>query len=380
MSENLERRLSERLHAHPVTDELPGLAARSVQRAHAIRRRRLAGVVGALLLLLILPRTAQVLLDGRSDSPPATTVPGPTATAPAASPRGTRVVIIDPVGRLYRGEPTVPTVRDGSYWPVTGPAVQLPDGQLGSVTTYDGGPVWLTRDSAGRLALNLAGPLPVATEGRGVTGAEPGPAGSVMVRTGAGPVLWSRLGGYVTPAWPALRTQAVAATADALWAVQDGRVLRFPVGDVTAVGNGRRLAGRWQRVLLGDPRADRVVVADRDGCQAVLDGTTGEPLYESCDIELSVFSADGARAAGHNTATGLLAVVDLAGDRLLLALDPENNPVGPRMVLEDAGVLNLRVGNEQTGFALLVCDLTADCWFTSHPYPRPLDYVLANRS
>jgi hypothetical protein len=378
MSADLEQRLSEHLHAHPLGDDAPGLAVRSVRRAQAIRRRRVAGVVGVLLLVLVLPWTAGLLRSPRADAPPATALPSPSPSPGLASPRGARVVILDPVGRQLRGESAVPTLRDGFYWPVVGPRVPLPEGLVGTVTTYGGEPAWLTRSGAG-LVLNLAGAVPLPTDGEEVTGVEPGPAGSVMVRTDDGPVLWTRASGFVTPSAPSLRTRAVAATADARWAVRDGRVVRLSAGDVADVGNDRRLDARWKRVLRGDPRSDRVVVADGDGCQAVLDGATAEPVYQSCDVQLSAFSADGALGAGRNVSTGLLAVVDLASGRLLLALDPEGNPVGPRMVFDDAGVLNLRVGDADVTFAFLVCDLSGDCWFTSPPYVEPIDFVLPNR-
>jgi hypothetical protein len=378
MTADLEQQLAERLHAHPAEEEVPGLAAQSVRAAQVMRRRQVAGVVGALVLLLVMPWAVGSLRDLRTDAPPVTTARTPSASPGLASPRGPRVVILDPVGRQQRGESAVPTLRANSYWPVTGPPVPLPKTQVGTVTTYQGEPAWLTRDGDD-WALNLAGPVPLTTDGDEVTGVEPGPAGSLMVRTDDGPVLWTRETGFVTPPGLSLRTRAVAATADALWVLQDDRVTRLPAGDVRALGSGRPLDARWQRVLLGDPRADRVVVADGDGCQAVLDGASGEPVHQSCDVQLTAFSADGALGAGRNRTTGLFAVVDLASDQLLLALDPESNPVGPRMVFDDAGVLNLRVGDPDVTFAFLLCDLGGDCWFSSPTYVEPIDFVLPNR-
>jgi hypothetical protein len=52
----------------------------------------------------------------------------------------------------------------------------------------------------------------------------------------------------------------------------------------------------------------------------------------------------------------------------VLSINQDTTPVGPQMVFDEADRLNFRVGDPATGgmpdpgFALMVCDLTGDCW------------------
>ena len=104
--------------------------------------------------------------------------------------------------------------------------MELPDDQFGSIAEYGSGFAWLTR-AGGKFRLNMsAEPLPIATNGSEVTGVEPGPSGSVMVRTKAGPIFLTSGGTLVTPSQQELRTNRVAATAAHIWVENGGRVLR----------------------------------------------------------------------------------------------------------------------------------------------------------
>lgn len=123
-------------------------------------------------------------------------------------------------------------------------------------------------------------------------------------------------------------------------AVADGRVVRVAAGPGGAASAAVRLE-QWRGVVTGDPRADRVVVTDERGCHAVLAGTTEEQLWRSCDWEPSVFSSDGRYAAGRSTKYGGLGVIDITTRSLVLAIDPESNPAGPRMMFDGADRLNL---------------------------------------
>jgi hypothetical protein len=46
---------------------------------------------------------------------------------------------------------------------------------------------------------------------------------------------------------------------------------------------------QWRKVVVGDRRADRVVVIDDRGCQAVLNGSTAALVWRGCDWKLSAF-------------------------------------------------------------------------------------------
>lgn len=375
MTDPFERRLAERLQARPLPAEIPDLGRTSVRRGQRLRRRRVAGVVGVLVVLLALPGIGRALLGRSSSEPP------PVASRSSAPPRpaGPRAVILDPVGRQQRGEPAVATVRERQVWRPSGAGAVLPDDQVGTLAEYRGEPTWLTRDRTGVLRLNTtAATAPLATDGDEVRGVEPGPGGSLMVRTADGPLLWTAQTSWTVPAAPELRTTGVRASAGALWAVADGRVVRAevdPRGEAVAV---TRLE-QWRDVVAGDPRSDRVVVTDARGCQAVLAGTTVEQLWRGCDWQLSVFSADGRYAAGRDTVGGGLGVLDLTTGGLVLAIDPESNPVGPRMVFDGSDRLNLRVGDDDVRYAFMACDLEGDCWLTTSSLAGPLDFVLPNR-
>ena len=125
----------------------------------------------------------------------------------------------------------------------SGETVDLPDDQFGSIAEYGSGLAWLTR-TGGEFRLNMsAEPLPIATNGSEVTGAEPGPSGSVMVRTKAGPMFLTSGGMLVAPSQPELRTNRMVATADDIWVENGGRVLRVRMADLESGSfNGQSLS------------------------------------------------------------------------------------------------------------------------------------------
>lgn len=150
-----------------------------------------------------------------------------------------------------------------------------------------------------------------------------------------------------------------------------------------------RLARRMQRRRIGAiavARADHVVVIDDQGCEAVLNGSNAALVWRSCDWELSAFSSDGRLGAGRCVKYGTIGVIELSTGRLVLGIEQDMTPVGPRMVFDEANRLNFRVGNPAAGrpvtderFAFMVCDLTGDCWFSSIRYADPIEFVFPNR-
>ena len=123
-------------------------------------------------------------------------------------------------------------------------------------------------------------------------------------------------------------------------------------------------------MIVGDPRADRLVVIDDLGCQVVVKGSTAEWVWRSCDWELSAFSSDGRLVAGRSVMYGTIGIIDLSTGELVLGIDQGKTPVGPQMVFDEAGRLNFRVGSPPVGqpkigtrvdgFAFVVCDLAGD--------------------
>jgi hypothetical protein len=293
-------------------------------------------------------------------------------------------VILDLGVRPLGAAPEVSTVREKSVWLPSGETVKLPNGQFGSITQYGSGLVWLTR-TGGEFRLNVSPDrLPITTNGSEVTGAEPGPSGSVMVRTKAGPVFLTRRAILVAPSHPQLRTNRMVATADAIWVESGGRVLRVAMTELESGSFKGRTYPQWQRVVVGDPRVDRVIVIDDRGCQAVLNGSTAALVWRTCDWELSAFSSDGRLGAGRSVKDGTIGVIELSTGQLALRIDQDMTPVGPQMVFDEADRLNFRVGDRASGgmpdrrFAFMVCDLTGNCWHSSGRYADPIEFVLPN--
>ena len=385
MTDLFERQLAERLQAHRLPEEIPDLGIRSVRLGERIRRRRFGAAALAVVLLLIIPAAAglwRLAID--TENPP---VVSPSSPAPQAS-TGPKTVVLDLGIRSLGAGPEVSTVRGDSVWLGSGETVKLPSGQFGSITEYGSRLAWLTR-TGGEVRLNVsAGRLPSATNGREVTGVEPGPSGSVMVRTKAGPVFLTSGGKLIASSQPELRTNRMVATADAIWVEKGGQVSRLPMADLESGSLKGQTYPQWRRVVIGDPRADLVVLTDEKGCQAVLNGSTATLMWRTCDWELSAFSSDARLGVGRSVKLGTIGVIDLSTREVVLGIDPDVTPVGPQMVFDEGDRLNFRVGNrpvnfrpqnETVGFAFMVCDLAGNCWLSSDRYPGPIEFVLPNR-
>ena len=135
---------------------------------------------------------------------------------------------------------------------------------------------------------------------------------------------------------------------------------------------------RWKKVVIGDPRADRVVVKDDQGCEAVLNGSTAELLWRSCDWQLAALSPDGQLAAARSVKYATLHLIDLASGELRLSIEEEFDIVGPVLVFDQSGRLNLRVGDAEKDL-LMAVDVSGECWLTTGIYYEPIHFVLPNR-
>jgi hypothetical protein len=373
MTDLFERQLAERLQAHPLAEEIPDLGIRSVRLGERMRRHRLGAVVVALVLLLIIPLASGLWrLAAGTEEPP---VISPTSPPPQASTPPT-MAILDL--RQLGAAPEISTVRQGSVWFPSGETVKLPNGQFGSIAEYGSKLAWLTR-AGGEFRLNVSSErLPIATNGSEVSGVEPGPSGSVMVRTKAGPVFLTSDGTLVAPSRPELRTNRMVATADDLWVENGGRVLRVQMADLESGSLKVQTYPQWRKVVVGDPRADRVVVIDDRGCQAVLNGSTAALVWRSCDWEIRALSSDGRFGAGRSLKLGGIGIIELDTGQVALGVYPEAT-VGPQMVFDDAGRLNFRVGDPGVINAFAACDLPAQCWMSSVASADPIEFVLPNR-
>ena len=373
MTDLFERRLAERLQAHPLPEEIPDLGIRSVRLGQRMRRRRIGAVVVALVLLLMIPAASGLwrLTAGTGDPP----VSSPSSAPPQTStPQTMAILDLRRLGAALE----VSTVRQGSVWFPSGETVKLPKGQFGSIAEYGSRLAWLTR-AGGEFRLNASSErLPITTNGSEVSGVEPGPSGSVMVRTKAGPVFLTSGRMLVAPSQPELRTNRMVATAADLWVENGGRVSRVQMADLEGGSFKGQTYPQWRKVVVGDPRADRVVVIDDRGCQAVLNGSTAALVWRSCDWKLSAFSSDGRLGAGRSLKLGTIGIIELGTGKVALGVYPEDT-VGPQMVFDDAGRLNFRVGDPGVINAFVACDLPAQCWMSSVASADPIEFVLPNR-
>ena len=145
---------------------------------------------------------------------------------------------------------------------------------------------------------------------------DPGPAGSVMVRTDDGPLIWTLDGNLVRPSATVLHTTDLAATATAIWATAGDGVARVDMTDLTATTFPTETLTDWKSVVSGDPVSDRVVVTDAEGCQAILNGSTAAPVWRTCDWEILALTPDSTLAAARNVKRRTLEIVDVTTGRL----------------------------------------------------------------
>src|SRR5688572_29077128 len=156
-----------------------------------------------------------------------------------------------------------------------------------------------------------------------------------MIRTKAGPVFLTRGGMLVAPSQPELRTNRMVATAKDIWVENGGRVSRVRMADIESASFNGRAYPQFQKVIIGDPRADRLLVIDDLGCQGVVKGSTAEWVWRSCDWELSAFSSDGRLVAGRSVMYGTIGIIDLSTGEPVLRIDQGKTPVGPQMVFDE---------------------------------------------
>jgi hypothetical protein len=291
---------------------------------------------------------------------------------------GPKSLILDPVGRLNGPPPEIATVRSGEVWLTNGTKLVLPSNQVGTIAAYGDTAAWLTRNGS-QLSLNLTPQtLPITTDIDAVNGVVPGPGGSVMVRTEAGPLIWTRDARLLQPSQSILRTDRVVASANAVWVAGGGQVTRVDMSDLTTAIFPAEGHPQWKTVVSADPVSDRVVVTDDQGCQAVLDGSTGDPVWRTCDWEILALSPDGRLAAAQSVAYRTIDMVDVASGQLRLRIDIEHNPVSPGMLFDQQGRLNLRVEGGRVSPQFMIVAVSGDCWFSTEPFVTA-QFLLPNR-
>lgn len=369
MSELFEDQLSQRLRAHPLPEEVPDLAQRSIRQGERTRRRRISAAVVVVVLLLAIPGITSAVLRTMSTDPPPVT----NQTSPAV-PVGPGSLVLDAGNRRPGPAPKIPYLLNEAVRLPDGTTIQLARGQIGTVTQFGSGAAWLTR-SGGQLTLNVStGPLPVTVaDGSDVTGVEPGPDGSVMVRTTSGPLLWTKDNNLVRPSQRALRSMRVAATANALWVEATGGLTRVDMSDPSGPPTAPHQFAQWTTLVTADVRADRVVVTDKEGCHAVIDGSSTATVWRSCASEILAISPDGRLAAARSSTYRTLDILDLTSSRTVLQIDTDPTridldtrevTVGDQMVFDDENRLYVLAGDQTVGSLMLAVEASGTCWIT----------------
>jgi hypothetical protein len=374
MTDLFERQLADQLQRRPLPHEVPGLAQHSIALGQRIRRRRVAGVALALVLLLVVPAAAWTATHRLSADPEPVQTPSPSLAVPS----GPMTVILDPVFRPLGPGPYLSTLRDQAICPPSGPCVEAGDDPIGTVAEHRQGFAWLTGSGADlRLnAMRRSWPVPAgAGEARGV---EPGPAGSVMVRTKRGPVLLTLDGILKPPSDGLLRTDRMVATGFSLWVETSRGVAQVEAKNLRGGLTNQVNHPQWQEVVVSDTMSDRLVVTDRAGCHIVVNATTAATVWRTCDWKLNAFSPSGRYVAGRHH-YGARGVLDLNNSgKWLLAVDNEDNPTGERYAVDDTGRLSMAMGHPSVGFSVASCDLDGTCVMGPHAAGR-LEFVLPNR-
>jgi hypothetical protein len=115
MTDLFERRLAERLQAHPLPEEIPDLGIRSVRLGERIRRRRIGAAVLAVVLLLMIPAASGLCrLASGTEEPP---VISPTSAPPQTStPQTMAVLDLRGLGAAPGGQYRAPRVGSAAVW------------------------------------------------------------------------------------------------------------------------------------------------------------------------------------------------------------------------------------------------------------------------
>lgn len=371
-----ERELSERLRAHSLPPEIPGLERRSVRLAVDIRRRRVALAAAVLAVIVGLPLT-RLGLPGTSGTPaaPATVPPVPPSSAALAHPESLRPG--DP--------PRVDYVADSVWYRTDGTSLKLASADRG-----DGALSWV--HSGGHLFVSRVGQYSIdggrfrsvpQQGGTSVTNAVPGPHGAVLMEADTLHVYtpvghWSRNDEYGAYRSKSTTPQVAKST---VWSVYEGGEDQVVVQRASLDRGARtRTFSQWHQIITADQDSDQVVLGDYPAsddphaCNVIVNGTSGETRWHSCEWSFLRLSSDGRYALGRGSQG--LAVLDIARRSLVYSLGVTGDVTDESYRFTPDDTLTAVVhGSDDVDEAIASCDLHGSCW-RSTPWTRDFHYVL----
>jgi hypothetical protein len=79
------------------------------------------------------------------------------------------------------------------------------------------------------------------------------------------------------------------------------------------------------------------------------------------------------------TALARAGIIDLNTGEMALGIEEGPAQVGPHMVFDQAGRLNLQMGDPAHRFDVVVCTLAGEWWHSAARSANPIDFVLPNQ-
>jgi len=373
------------LHLRPLPAGRSDIGERSAALGRRMRRRRRSAAVAAFATLALvvgigLSTGSQFLrLDPQPVGSP--TAPGiPTLSAADLSPGPA---------------PTLDYVHDGTWVRADGGRVTLADpsslltdranpfvgfdGGLLAVRDLDPGPETL-------LGYSKNGDAPARVRvvvSRIVGGAQPGPAGTVLIPAVGGYAVaqpdgrWSLATNFGDPA--AEGALPVAAVHDAVFHAA-------PAGSTTVARRSEldpsaRVIDNdpWTRPVTSDITTDLLLLADSEGCQDVIEyGNQFSTTRSACTWDLRRLHPDAAHAVGYSADDGW-GVVNLVTSDPVLLLGPREAIDTDSFQFDAAGQLNLVLHSDADQYAIATCTLEGRCWLAAPWSPSRYFLVQPNR-
>jgi hypothetical protein len=96
-------------------------------------------------------------------------------------------------------------------------------------------------------------------------------------------------------------------------------------------------------------------------------------------LEAECVRSRGRFVAGRSVRYGTIGIIDLNTGEMALGIEEGPAQVGSHMVFDEAGRLNLRMGDPAHRFDVVVCSLGGEWWQSTAPSADPIDFVLPNQ-
>lgn len=367
--DSFELKLSQRLHGHPLPPGIPGLDDRSRRRGQQLQRRRRVAVAAAVTAVIggtaFLGERLPVSIGVR---------PAPAATAPA--PPTTSPSLVD-VGALPMGPaPRVDFVHQSVWHRSDGTRRVLTDADRsqGALSwVHLGDRLFVSKAQGPDFGYSIDGRAYRAAPRDAEAGyAVPGPDGSVLLEGSDLHILtregrWRRNADYGADRGKLTGPRAARNT---VWSVDERGVDPVVVRSASLEpGAATQTFGQWHSVTTADQPSDQVVLSEKvkpsddAGCDDIVDGTSGDSRWHSCEWTFLRLSSDG-RYVLARARSGLLAVLDIARESVVyrLGLSADVTEETFRFAADGTLTAVVRDPDEPTAEAIVSCDVSGSCW------------------